>query len=79
MPSYWFKNKKTKKFIEKFMTISEMEEYVKKNKHIERAIYKSSFPDSISMRDTWIKHTDDGWKDKLREIKKKHPLGNIEV
>ena len=34
MPSYWFKNKKTKKFIEKFMTISEMEEYVKKNKHI---------------------------------------------
>ena len=61
------------------MTISEMEIYLKKNKHIERAIYKSSFPDSISMRDTWIKHTDDNWKDVLREIKKKHPRGNIEV
>ena len=44
-----------------------MEEYVKKNKHIERAIYKTKFPDSISMRDTWIKHTDDNWKDVLRE------------
>ena len=79
MGDYWFKNKKTKKFTLKSMTISEMEEYLKKNKHIERAIYKSKFPDSIPMRDTWIKHTDDGWKDKLREIKKKHPLGNIEV
>ena len=79
MGDYWFKNKKTKKFTLKSMTISEMEKYLKKNKHMERAIYKSSFPDSISMRDTWIKHTDDGWKDKLREIKKKHPLGNIEV
>ena len=79
MPSYWFKNKKTKKFILKSMTIAEMEEYVKKNKHIERAIYKTKFPDSIRMRDTWIKHTDDNWKDVLREIKKKHPRGNIEV
>ena len=61
------------------MTIAEMDEYVKKNKHIERAIYKTKFPDSISMRDTWIKHTDDNWKDVLREIKKKHPRGNIEV
>ena len=75
MPSYWFKNKKTKKFILKSMTIAD----VKKNKHIERAIYKTKFPDSISMRDTWIKHTDDNWKDVLREIKKKHPRGNIEV
>ena len=79
MGDYWFKNKKTKKFTLKSMTISEMEEYLKKNKHMERAIYKSSFPDSISMRDTWIKHTDDGWKDKLREIKKNHPRGNLEV
>ena len=79
MGDYWFKNKKTKKFTLKSMTISEMEIYLKKNKHIERAIYKSSFPDSISMRDTWIKHTDDNWKDVLREIKKKHPRGNIEV
>ena len=46
---------------------------------MERAIYKTEFPKSIRMRDTWIKHTDDGWKDKLREIKKKHPRGNIEV
>ena len=79
MGDYWFKNKKTKKFTLKSMTISEMEEYLKKNKHIERAIYKNKFPDSIRMRDTWIKHTDDNWKDTLREIKKKHPLGNIEV
>ena len=79
MGDYWFKNKKTKKFTLKSMTISEMEEYLKKNKHIERAIYKNKFPDSIRMRDTWIKHTDDGWKYKLREIKKKHPLGNIDV
>ena len=48
MPNYWFNNKKTKKFIEKFMTISEMEIYLKKNKHMERAIYKTEFPKSIN-------------------------------
>jgi hypothetical protein len=46
---------------------------------MERAIYKTDFPKSIRMHDTWIKHTDDNWKDVLREIKKKHPRGNIEV
>ena len=48
MPSYWFKNKKTKKFTLESMTISEMEKYLKKNKNMERAIYKTVIIEAFS-------------------------------
>ena len=34
MPIYTFYNKRTKKEFDEMMTISEMEEYLSKNKHI---------------------------------------------
>ena len=38
MPIYTFFNNKTKKEFDEMMTISEMESYVKKNKHIKQVI-----------------------------------------
>ena len=37
------------------------------------------FPSMISMRDGWRKHTDDGWKDTLKEIKKNNPGSSLDV
>jgi putative FmdB family regulatory protein len=36
-------------------------------------------PSMISMRDGWRKHTDDGWKDTLKEIKKNNPGSTLDV
>ena len=38
MPIYTFINKKTNKEFDEMMTISEMESYIKKNKHIRQVI-----------------------------------------
>ena len=38
MPIYTFYNKRTKKEYDDMMSISEMEEYLKKNKHISQVI-----------------------------------------
>ena len=38
MPIYTFYNKKTKKQYDDMMTIAEMEEYLKKNKHITQVL-----------------------------------------
>ena len=37
------------------------------------------FPSMISMRDSWQRHTSDGWKDRLKEIKRANPGSTIEV
>ena len=36
-------------------------------------------PAIVSMRDGWQRHTDDGWKDRLRQIKRDHPGSDIDV
>ena len=36
-------------------------------------------PSMVSMRDTWRKHTSDGWKDNLRRIKSNFPGSSIDV
>ena len=36
-------------------------------------------PSMISMRDGWQRHTSDGWKDRLKEIKKNNPGSTIDV
>ena len=34
---------------------------------------------SISMRDSFRRHTNDGWKDRLKEIKRQNPGSNIDT
>ena len=36
-------------------------------------------PSMISMRDGWRRHTSDGWKDRLKEIKRQNPGSNIDT
>ena len=36
-------------------------------------------PSMVSMRDTWRKHTSDGWKDNLRRIKNNFPGSSLDV
>ena len=36
-------------------------------------------PSMISMRDGWQRHTDDGWKDRLKQIKRDNPGSTIDV
>ena len=36
-------------------------------------------PTMITMRDSWQRHTSDGWKDRLKEIKRTNPGSTLEV
>ena len=36
-------------------------------------------PSMISMRDSFRRHTSDGWKDRLKEIKRQNPGSNIDT
>ena len=37
------------------------------------------FPSMVSMRDGWRRHTDDGWKDRLKQIKRNNPGSTLDV
>ena len=68
MPTYGFKNKKTGKKFETFMSISERDIYLKEHPEIEPIL---SFPTIVSGVDG-LRKTDDNFRDILRNIKKKH-------
>jgi hypothetical protein len=70
MPAYTFYNSKTKKEYDDMMTIAEMEELLKKKKHIKQV------PKGINIiASTGSRHmkTDSGWKDTLAKIGEAHP------
>ena len=70
MPIYTFYNKRTKKQYDDMITIAEMEDYLKKNKHIKQV------PKGINIvASTGSRHmkNDSGWKDTLAKIGEAHP------
>ena len=70
MPTYRFQNLKTGIVYEDFMSIAEMEKFLKKNKHIKQkltTINISSGVQGINMKN------DGGWKDNLSRIAEAHP------
>jgi hypothetical protein len=75
MPTYTFKNLETEEVFEKNCPISEMEEMQASGKY--KQVIQS--PMIVSMRDSWRRHTDERWKDKLRQIRDKHPGSTIDV
>ena len=75
MPTYTFKNLETEEVFEKNCTISEMEEMQASGKY--KQVIQS--PMIVSMRDSWRRHTDERWKDKLHQIRDKHPGSTIDV
>ena len=74
MPIYTFFNSKTKKEFDEMMTISEMESYVKKNKHIKQVIKGINIVASVGSR---TGKTDSGWKDTLSKIAEAHPQSDL--
>ena len=70
MPTYTFINTKTHKEHTEMMSISEMEEYVKKNKHIKQVLKGINIVASVGSR---TGKTDSGWKDTLSKIAEAHP------
>ena len=70
MPIYTFYNKKTKKQFDEMMMIAEMEEYLKKNKHISQVLTGLNIVASTGSRTL---KTDSGWKDTLAKIGEAHP------
>ena len=74
MPIYTFYNKRTKKEFDEMMTISEMESYIKKNKHIRQVIKGINIVASVG--NSTMK-TDSGWNDTLSKIAEAHPQSNL--
>jgi len=70
MPIYTFYNKRTKKQFDEMMMIAEMEEYLKKNKHITQVLTGLNIVASVGNR---TMKTDSGWKDTLSKIGEAHP------
>tara|TARA_Y100001937_G_scaffold124671_1_gene189859 strand:+ start:1082 stop:1396 length:315 start_codon:yes stop_codon:yes gene_type:complete len=70
MPIYTFENTKTGKVYDEMMTISEMEDFLKKNKHIKQQIHTINVVGGIQ----GITHKNDqGFKEVLSKIGEAHP------
>jgi len=70
MPVYTFLNKKTNKEYDEMMSIAEMEDYLKKNKHITQVPRGLNIVRGVS----GLTHkVDNGWKDNLSRIAEAHP------
>ena len=74
MPTYTFYNKRTKKEHTDLMSISEMEEYLRKNKHVSQVIKGINIVASTGER---TGKTDAGWKENLSRIAEAHPRSNL--
>ena len=74
MPTYRFYNKRTKKEYTDLMSISEMDEFIKK-KHIK--ILPPTTLNIVSSVGNIDSKTDSGWKDVLSKITDAHPASNL--
>ena len=74
MPTYRFYNKRTKKEYTDLMSISEMEEFIKK-KHIK--ILPPTQLNIVSSVGHIDSKTDNGWKEVLSKVSEAHPASNL--
>ena len=74
MPTYLFRDRNTNEQWEEFMGISAADKYLEANPHIERMINGFPMTSSSAMGASKTK-PDDGFRDVLREIKKKSQQG----
>jgi hypothetical protein len=73
MPIYTFKNLNTGDEFTTVMSMTEREEYLKANPHIQQQLIAApAIGDSIRMG---LVKPDNGFRDRLREIKKAHSKG----
>lgn len=73
MPTYLFKDLNTGEEQELFMSISEREQYLEDNPHMTQLVHGApALGDPIRLG---LRKPDDGFRDRLREIKKHHSRG----
>jgi hypothetical protein len=73
MPSYTFLNTDSGEVFTTIMSIAEREDYLKANPHIQQQLISApALGDSIRLG---LRKPDDGFRDRLREIKKAHSRG----
>ena len=75
MPIYTFENKKTGEEFDDMMTISELEQYLKKNKHIKQLVTRINISSGVvgmgGMK------SDNGWKEMQSRIAEAHPASEF--
>ena len=74
MPTYRFYNSKTKEEYTDLMSISEMEEFIKK-KHIK--LLMPTQLNIVSSTGSIDSKTDNGWKEVLSKVSEAHPASNL--
>jgi len=74
VPTYRFYNSKTKEEYEDLMSISEMEEFIKK-KHIK--LLPPTQLNIVSSTGSIDSKTDNGWKEVLSKVSEAHPASNL--
>ena len=74
MPTYRFYNSKTKEEYTDLMSISEMEEFIKK-KHIK--LLPPTQLNIVSSAGSLDSKTDNGWKEVLSKVSEAHPASNL--
>ena len=72
MPNYQFLDTKTGEEYTKFLHISDLDEYLEGNVHVNQIIGAPAIGDSVRQG---LKKPDEGFRDVLREIKKKNSIG----
>ena len=73
MPTYTFLNTESGEVFTTIMSIAEREDYLKANPHIQQQLISApALGDSIRLG---LKKPDNGFRDRLKEIKKAHSRG----
>ena len=70
MPTYSFQNKDTGEVFEKLMSMSELDEFLKENSNIKQLVSSPLISSGRGMG-----KPDDGFRDLLKDMKKKHSKG----
>jgi len=74
MPTYTFENRKSGKIWDELMSISEMEEYLAKNKDVHTLIHKVNIVSGVQ----GISYkSDQGMKEVFQKISEKHPTSAL--
>jgi hypothetical protein len=74
MPTYQFHNTDTNEYEETFMSISEMELYLKLNSNIKKVL---STPNFISSQKSAMNNKDGGWNELQSRIAKANPTSTL--
>jgi len=78
MPTYKFYNKDNKAEWTEFMTISERTKFLDENPHIEQLVHGAPLiADAMRIGGTNVSKPSNGFRDVLKEVKKKHPKGQF--